>query len=704
MLGKTLQLAAAGNVGGDAYWIATLGGTGTDYEVEAISVNSAGDVYGVLSTNSEGAGGYDAVVVKYNSSGVLQWQRRIGGSSNEFFQGMAIDDSGNIYAVGSTASYESGTSAYIVKYNSSGAVQWQRALYSTSTIDLRKVAVDSSSSNIYAVGFTSALSSGGNDVFICKYSVSGVLQWQRRLGGTSNDDGSGIALDGSDNVYIQYQHSSGQGGYDLGIAKYNSSGVIQWQRSLGGTSNESGAGLAIDSSDNIYIPAMTVSEGQGSYDAGVAKYNSSGAIQWQRIIGGTGSDNVSDLAVDSSGNVYVFGTTLSAGAGSQDTLIVKYNSSGVVQWQRSFGTTSYEYAGGIAVDSSNNLYFGGRSNVTGNYDSFIVKVPSDGSLTGTYGNFVYASTSLTTATSTLTDAASTLTDQESFFSGTIWDDVANASHVRFDDVNSGGNDVRGLFFKSDGTKVYMLRSNKTIIQTTLSTAWDISTHGSIDYTFPASSFHVYHDAPWGLFISPDGTQLYSTDDSYNALIQYSMSTAWDLSTLSVTRVSLGALGSQDSGPKDICFSSSGLNMYFTGYSNDKIHRYTLSTAWDISTLSHDSSTSYAPDTGAQSIFMKPDGTRYYLLGSSGDKVYQFNPLTAYTLSNVLTSSTDIDSEFSVATEETAPLSLYISPDGDHMYVGSGIGNGVDQYSLPGSATAPSLTDAASSLTSSKTDL
>jgi len=229
----------------------TLGGTGTDYEVEAISVNSAGDVYGVLSTNSEGAGGYDAVVVKYNSSGVLQWQRRIGGSSNEFFQGMAIDDSGNIYAVGSTASYESGTSAYIVKYNSSGAVQWQRALYSTSTIDLRKVAVDSSSSNIYAVGFTSALSSGGNDVFICKYSVSGVLQWQRRLGGTSNDDGSGIALDGSDNVYIQYQHSSGQGGYDLGIAKYNSSGVIQWQRSLGGTSNESGAGLAIDSSDNI---------------------------------------------------------------------------------------------------------------------------------------------------------------------------------------------------------------------------------------------------------------------------------------------------------------------------------------------------------------------------------------------------------------------------------------------------------------------
>jgi hypothetical protein len=85
-------------------------------------------------------------------------------------------------------------------------------------------------------------------------------------------------------------------------------------------------------------------------------------------------------------------------------------------------------------------------------------------------------------------------------------------------------------------------------------------------------------------------------------------------------------------------------------------------------------------------------------------VYQFNPSTAYTLSGVLTSSTDIDSEFSIATEETSPTCLYISPDGDHMYVGGGIGNGIDQYSLPGSTTAPSLTDAASSLTSSKTDL
>jgi sugar lactone lactonase YvrE len=182
-----------------------------------------------------------------------------------------------------------------------------------------------------------------------------------------------------------------------------------------------------------------------------------------------------------------------------------------------------------------------------------------------------------------------------------------------------------------------------------------------------------------------------------------MSTAWDLSTLSHTTAATG-VSTQETGFRGICFSPDGLNMYYTGPSSDKIHRYTLSTAWDITTLSHDSSTTSTVDGFPSGLFIKEDGTRLYVVGLTGDKVYQFNPSTAYTLSGVLTSSTDIDSEFSIATEDTSPTCLYISPDGDHMYVGGGIGNGIDQYSLPGSTTAPSLTDAASSLTSSKTDL
>lgn len=702
MLGKTLQIAAAGNVGGDAYWINTLSGTSTESSL-GVTATSDGSVYVAGATNSEGAGNNDLSVVKYNSSGTLQWQRTIGGSNSDYGFGIAADSSGNIYVTGYQSSY--GTQAnqfYLVKYNSSGALQWQRSLVCIGSLYCRDIVVDSSDSNVYLVGFSSDTNStsGSNDIFVCKYSASGDLQWQRLLGGSSVDTGRGIGLDSSNNVYISYHTLSiGQGNYDVGVAKYNSSGVLQWQRILGGTAFDANGSLAVDSSGNSYISFETSSEGQGGSDFGIAKYNSSGALQWQRIIGGTGTDSARSAALDSSGNVYAFGNTSSAGAGGNDLLIVKYNSSGTLQWQRSLGTTAGENGNNIFVDGSDNIYLAAATGA----DGLIAKLPADGSLTGTYGDFVYASTSLTAATSTLTDAASTLTDKESFYSGTIWDDVENASHVRFDDVNSGNNDVRGLFFKSDGTKVYMLLSNRTIRCSSLSTAWDISTHGSVDYTFPSSSFHFYHTNPHGLFISPDGTELYSTDDDYNRLHRYTMSTAWDLSTLSHT-ANVSTIGSQDSTPKDISFSPDGLNMYFVGASSDKIHRYTLSTAWDITTLSLDSSTSNTVEAFPTSIFIKPDGTRYYVLGASTDNVYQFNPSTAYTLSSVLTSSTDIDSQFSVVNEETSPLSLYISPDGDHMYVGGGIGNGIDQYSLSGSTTVPSLTDAASSLTSSKTDL
>ena len=701
MLGKTLQIAAAGNVGDDAYWINTLSGTSTENSM-GITATGDGSVYVSGATNSEGAGSHDLSVVKYDSSGTLQWQRTIGGSGSDYGQAIAADSSGNIYVTGYQSSYGTRpTQFYLVKYNSSGTLQWQRSLVCIGTLYCRGIVVDSSDSNVYLVGFSDSTNStsGSNDIFVCKYSASGDLQWQRLLGGSHLDYGRDIGVDSSNNVYISYYtYSIGQGNYDIGLAKYNSSGVLQWQRILGGTAFDANGGLAVDSSGNSYVSFETSSEGQGGSDFGIAKYNSSGTLQWQRIIGGTGGDNTRSAALDSSGNVYALGTTSSAGAGSNDMLIVKYNSSGILQWQRSLGTTAGESANRIYAGGSGNIYLAGA---TGG-DGLIVKLPADGSLTGTYGDFVYASTSLTAATSTLTDAASTLTDKESFYSGTIWDDVENASHVRFDDVNSGGNDVRGLFFKPDGTKVYMLLSNRTMIQTTLSTAWDISTHGSVDHTFPSSSFHFYHTAPYGLFISPDGTELYSTDDDYNRFIQYTMSTAWDLSTLSSTATA--SIGAQDSTPRGACLSPDGLNLYLTGNSSDKIHRYTLSTAWDISTQSHDSSTSSTVDGFPMGIFMKPDGTRYYVVGQTADKVYQFNPLIPYTLSNVLTSSTDIDSEFSIASEETFPHSMYISPDGDHMYVGGGSGNGIDQYSLSGSTTAPSLTDAASSLTSSKTDL
>ena len=115
-----------------------------------------------------------------------------------------------------------------------------------------------------------------------------------------------------------------------------SGGVPQeeyWLATLGGTGDDYGRGIAVDSSGNVYVTGYTTSDGAGGADISISKYNTSGVIQWQRTLGGTGIDYGYGIAVDSSGNVYVTGHTGSDGAGGNDISISKYNTSGTIQWQ-----------------------------------------------------------------------------------------------------------------------------------------------------------------------------------------------------------------------------------------------------------------------------------------------------------------------------------------------------------------------------------
>jgi len=192
-------------------------------------------------------------------------------------------------------------------------------------------------------------------------------------------------------------------------------GVSYWLSTLGGASDDRGYSVAIDSSDNVYVLGRTNSTGAGSYDFLLAKYNSSGTVQWQRVLGGASNDYGYSIAIDSSDNVYVLGYTASTGAGSDDFLLAKYNSSGTVQWQRVLGGASADYGFSVAIDSSDNVYVLGYTGSTGagSNDCLLAKLPNDGSLTGTYVldgvDIIYATSTLTAATSTLTPATSSLT-------------------------------------------------------------------------------------------------------------------------------------------------------------------------------------------------------------------------------------------------------------------------------------------------------
>jgi uncharacterized delta-60 repeat protein len=285
------------------------------------------------------------------------WISVLGGTRHDNGFGVATDSGNNVYTFGFTKTDVLGVGDHflLVKQDSAGAVQWQRTLTGGSTETGYGVAVDSGD-NVYVVGKSASSGGNGDDFLLAKYNSSGTLQWQRSLGGGTTDRGYGIAVDSNDYVYVTgFSNSTGEGAGDFLLAKYDSSGTIQFQRTLGSTAYDEARSVAIDSSDNVYVFGITYSITDG--DALLAKYNSSGTLQWQRSLGGAGTDDGREVAIDSSDNVYVVGYTISEGTGSNDYWLVKYSSSGTVTWERYFSDASaYLNTISMTIDSDDNIY------------------------------------------------------------------------------------------------------------------------------------------------------------------------------------------------------------------------------------------------------------------------------------------------------------------------------------------------------------
>ena len=305
------------------------------------------------------------------------WIATLNGSSTEenVVQGIAIDSSGNIIATGYTQSAGQGSSdLLIVKYNSSGVIQWQRTLGGTGSEEGTVVVTDSSD-NIYITAHNPVNS---RDLLIAKFNSSGSLQWQKILGGSAQDLGRGIAIDSSSNLYVCGDtQSTGAGSVDMLIAKYNSSGSLQWQRSFGGSSVERGYAVATDSSNNVYALGLSYTAVSGGADLLLIKYNSSGTFQWQRYLGGSTDDEGMGITIDSSDNIYVTGL---ANTGGYQILIAKYDTSGSIQWQRTLSGSGTDVGLDITTDSSGNVYVTGYITDSGYFSLLIAKYNSSGTI------------------------------------------------------------------------------------------------------------------------------------------------------------------------------------------------------------------------------------------------------------------------------------------------------------------------------------
>ena len=409
MLLGILNSQAAGGVAA-SYWMATLGGSSSD-SLEDIAFDSDNNSYTFGWSNSTSPTGFS--LVKRDPDGAIQWQRALGASGSQYGYSVAVDSLDRIFVLGRTDATNGSEipDFLIARYDSSGTLAWQRTLGSGNYGYASSIAIDSNNV-IYAFG-NAEVSGQGSQFVLAQYNSSGSPIWQRQLGGSGTEEGYAVAIDSADAIYVAGNTSStGAGGRDVLIAKYNSSGTIQWQRVLGasGTEGRNDAGLVTDSSNNVYYCGYTDSTGAGSTDILIAKYNSSGTLQWQRVLGNSSANYASKVAIDSEGNIYVAGYT------SNNGTVAKYDSSGTIQWQREIDTSSNAVLfNSLNIDSNDSVYLVGYTNAAGvaSDEQFVAKVPNDGSLIGTYVldgvNFTYQATGFTSSTSSLTPATSSLT-------------------------------------------------------------------------------------------------------------------------------------------------------------------------------------------------------------------------------------------------------------------------------------------------------
>ena len=432
------------------------------------------DPSSTATANMTSAGNDDIFIAKYDASGNYVWAKGMGGTGTDNGNSLALDNSGNVFVTGSfnsTADFDPSSNTanlvsagyinvFFAKFDASGNYVWAKRIGGT-LLDFGNSLTLDGSGNVYVTGLfygtadfdpgssTANLeSAGGYDIFVSKYDASGNYIWAKGMGGTGEDKGNSLALDGSDNVFVtgifngtaDFDPSStatanleSAGSDDIFVAKYDASGNYVWAKGMGGTGYDQGKSLALDGSGNVFVtgifygtadfdPSSSTAnlESAGSDDIFVAKYDASGNYVWAKSMGGTGEDIGNSLALDGSSNVFVtgyFGDTADfdpsctatanlESVGNADVFVSKYDALGNYVWAQGMGGTGDDIGNSLALGGSGNVFVTGFFNTTADFD------PSSStynltSMSGSFGFFAaYVTCSNPTSGGTIATAQS----------------------------------------------------------------------------------------------------------------------------------------------------------------------------------------------------------------------------------------------------------------------------------------------------------
>ena len=426
---KTINImdAKVGDFGSKEF-IKNFGGSGWDEFQSAAQTSDGGYIAVGRSNSTDGdlvglnKGDFDAIIVKFNSRGDVVWNKNFGGSSSDTFYSVSQTSDGGYIAVGKSNSTNGDLTnlnkgnydGIIVKYDSSGNVVWNKNFGGSSpdnfisvqvTLDGGYIAVGGSSSNN---GDLTGLNKGSDDAIIVKYDASGNVIWNKNFGGSGSNDSFNSIVQISDGSYVAAGFAASvdgdltglnKGSDDATIVKYDSSGNLIWNKNFGGSSYDNFVSVQVTSDGGYIAVGQSMStdgdltglnKGGVGNDAIIVKYDSSGNVIWNKNFGGNAAETFTQTSLVSAGGYMVVGTSSSStgdltglNKGYTDGIFVKYDINGIVEWKNNFGGSSGEYIyGGIVTTDGSFMAVGSSPSTDGDLvglnkgqgDAIIVKV------------------------------------------------------------------------------------------------------------------------------------------------------------------------------------------------------------------------------------------------------------------------------------------------------------------------------------------
>jgi hypothetical protein len=356
-----------------ADWDNIFGGAADDYASCVQQTSDGGYIIGGT-THSYGAGSADVWLIKTDANGTKQWDTTFGSIHSERGHSVAQTTDGGYIIVAETPFGAGMDDVWLIKTDSGGTLQWDQT-YGGSGNDIGYSVRQTTDGGFVIAGFTESYGAGGWDVWLIKTDSGGVLQWDQTFGGSADDTGYSVrqTTDGG-YVIAGFTKSSGAGGSDAFLVKTDAGGSEQWSRAFGGTGDDISFCVRQTSDGGYAVSGQNNSSGS---DAWLIKTNSSGIQQWDRTYGGPGLEWGVRVDQTTDGGYIITGATDSVGAGATDILLIKTDSSGVMQWDRTFGGTYSEWgecvqqtADGGYIVVGDTFSFG----TLGVYDVWLIKV------------------------------------------------------------------------------------------------------------------------------------------------------------------------------------------------------------------------------------------------------------------------------------------------------------------------------------------